>query len=236
MPEATRRGLGMTVSLSDREAAPQELAPSPSHQLFRDTMLRAKLEWENHCQLNADPSLSRETRLLARAYAGAYRVKLTDMNDALAGPLSPFECLRLPFIRSRIRRTNGLPHPIRMWWLMHPWAWVKASALLALFVIAFGWMAPLSASLAITKFLIDWYQGVAGLLLLVGALAWLNQTGFFRWLDSLQSSPPAPSPERGQAYTRKSDAVYGGARAADDWEIDEALRDKTGGFRRLFEE
>jgi hypothetical protein len=47
--------------------------------------------------------------------------------------------------------------------------------------------------------------------------------------------PPLPSP-RGRAYHRKEVTIYGDGRSADDWEIDESLRDKSGGFDPMFKD
>jgi hypothetical protein len=41
---------------------------------------------------------------------------------------------------------------------------------------------------------------------------------------------------RGRTYHRKADTIHGDARSADDWEIDEALRDRTGGFGPMFKD
>jgi hypothetical protein len=40
----------------------------------------------------------------------------------------------------------------------------------------------------------------------------------------------------GRKYTRKADTIYGDGRAADDWEIDAALRDNRGGFAPMFKD
>jgi hypothetical protein len=48
--------------------------------------------------------------------------------------------------------------------------------------------------------------------------------------------PPPPSPPPGRAYPRKQVTTYGDARSADDWEIDEALRNKSGGFDPMFKD
>lgn len=79
-----------------------------------------------------------------------------------------------------------------------------------------------------TKFLAMHYRWVAGFLFFAGVIYCLAKVGFF---DGLVASH---GPR--QAYHRNADGVHGAARAADDWEIDEALRDKTGGFRRIFED
>lgn len=47
-------------------------------------------------------------------------------------------------------------------------------------------------------------------------------------------APQPPSP--GRAYHRKAVTIHGDARSADDWEIDEALRDKSGGFDPMFKD
>lgn len=116
----------------------RQILASGDHAFFRAEMLKTKIERQNHCQLEADPTLSRDTRLLARAYAGVYGVRYDDMNDRLAGPLTPFEHLKLPRLRREIRKMHELPHPIRMWWIMHPWAWIEALVLLGLFMVVFG--------------------------------------------------------------------------------------------------
>lgn len=56
---------------------------------------------------------------------------------------------------------------------------------------------------------------------------------------ALLSDSPSPSPaatERGGAYRRKSDTTHGDARHADDWEVDETLRDNRGGFSPMFKD
>ena len=42
--------------------------------------------------------------------------------------------------------------------------------------------------------------------------------------------------QQGRTYLRKGDTIHGDARAADDWEVDEALRDKRGGFNPMFKD
>lgn len=51
----------------------------------------------------------------------------------------------------------------------------------------------------------------------------------------LQTKPVLPSAPKTQ-HQRKSDTIHGDARLADDWEIDEALRNKAGGFDPAFKD
>ena len=70
------------------------------------------------------------------------------------------------------------------------------------------------------------------------ALSWLFVIGFICLLFGLMAldhyQPPAPV--TGRQYHRKEDTIHGDARTADDWEIDEALRDTRGGFKPMFKD
>jgi hypothetical protein len=97
--------------------------------------------------------------------------------------------------------------------------------------------------------------GVAGFLAVLGAAVlsidiagWVATTLvfgsmglFFGGLRVIRENPPAPPPQpaagpRGRDYPRKEVTVHGDARAADDFEIDEALRTKSGGFDPMFKD
>lgn len=64
---------------------------------------------------------------------------------------------------------------------------------------------------------------------------------FVRGADIMSEYPsrpplPAPPPPRRSRYHRKAVTTYGDARPADDFEIDESLRDKSGGFDPMFKD
>jgi hypothetical protein len=78
--------------------------------------------------------------------------------------------------------------------------------------------------------------GWVGTILVVGSAAL-----FFGGLRVIRENPPAPPPQpaagpRGRDYDRKEVTVHGDARSADDWEIDDALRTKSGGFDPMFKD
>ena len=73
----------------------------------------------------------------------------------------------------------------------------------------------------------------ATLILFVGSLIL-----FFGGSRIASENPPPPPPlsPRGRTYHRKEVTTYGDGRSADDWEIDESLRDKSGGFDPMFKD
>ena len=56
------------------------------------------------------------------------------------------------------------------------------------------------------------------------------------WADPSPSPSPSPAARQDRRYDRKAVTTHGDARSADDWEIDEALRDKSGGFDPIFKD
>lgn len=226
------------VTVGKAESRIARILGSGDHDTLRDLMIRARAEWKGRCRLEADPDATRDYRILLRAYTQVYEVKFTDDNDNVAGPLTPFETAHLPKVWSEIRKIHGLPHPAKTWWTMHPWAWVKVMALLALFMIAFGAASPFVFAWKISTFIVANFHYIAAVLFVIGVAVWLVKAGHFDWLWKAVNQPAVipPVPETPQTYTRKTGQVYGDARPADDWEIDEALRDHTGGFNQMFKE
>lgn len=97
------------------------------------------------------------------------------------------------------------------------------------------------------------YTGVTGGLLLLGSYIFGVHLGqpptTFLWLGSpvliyvgLGLMRPQPEYARPtfsaapQSYTRKETTVYGDARSANDFEVHESLRDKSGGFDPMFKD
>lgn len=227
----------MTIHPSNKPPTrTRQILASGNHAFLRGEMLKMKIARDKHNTLQANPNVTRDCRLLSRAYAGVYGVKFEDANDPIAGPLTPFELARLPRLRREIRKIQGLPHPSKLWWTLHPWAWVNALVLGSLFIVAFGverpWAIVVAMSVAAAKFFVTDYRWIAGFLFFAGVIYWLAKAGGSDDEPPVATTVASQRPR--QAYRRKSDDVHGAARAADDWEIDEALRDKTGGFRRIF--
>lgn len=106
-----------------------------------------------------------------------------------------------------------------------------AAFMAILFFVAFGFERPFSVALAVARFLIDHYRVVAGVIFFYYGIGLMELAGWLDWKSEAAPSPPAKA-----SYHRKTGQIYGDARPADDWEIDEALRDKTGGFRQIFED
>lgn len=158
----------------------------------------------------------------------------------------------------------GLPHLPRGGWLLvsvahaHDAGRLIAFAGLGMLVLfGFAWLAREICSRhsleAIGIFLTC--AGVAGGLVMLGAAVlsidiagWVgtillfgSAALFFGGLHVIRQNPPAPPPQpaagpRGRTYDRKDVTTHGDARAADDWEIDEALRTKSGGFDPMFKD
>ena len=158
----------------------------------------------------------------------------------------------------------GLPHLPRGGWLLVSLAHAHDAGRLIAFaglgmLLLFGvaWLAREICSRhsmeAIGIFLTC--AGVAGALVVLGAAVlsidiagWVgtilvvgSAALFFGGLHVIRENPPAPPPQpparpRGRTYDRKDVTTHGDARAADDWEIDEALRNKSGGFDPMFKD
>ncbi|HVH77493.1 MAG TPA: hypothetical protein VM755_21445 [Stellaceae bacterium] len=158
----------------------------------------------------------------------------------------------------------GLPHVPRGGWLVVSLAHAHDAGRLIAFaglgmLVLFGlaWLAREICSRhsaeAIGIFLTC--AGVAGALVMLGAAVlsidiagWVgtillfgSAALFFGGLHVIRQNPPAPPPQpaaqhRGRDYDRKEVTVHGDARSADDWEIDQALRTKSGGFDPMFKD
>ena len=199
----------------------------------------------------------RSLRLLSRAYLRAFNFRCEDDND-LADPLTHDEGRRVRKLSRVLRTVHGLPDPVDVWadqtvdglgaafspamnWCaQHPGPCFFTGAWLFLFFCVFGFAAPfeavIRAVLWVYGFDKETWHGIA-----IGAFCILTAIPILGAIANVEPdvparTVPAPALPTGTEYRRKTDTVHGDARAADDWEIDEALRDRTGGFQRMFED
>ncbi|HEY1723309.1 MAG TPA: hypothetical protein VGG27_18850 [Magnetospirillaceae bacterium] len=220
------------------------LDPTPQELLRIFQSVKARKP-AHRAQLALDHKFSYKLRLEMRAYARVIDLEWTDHNDE-ERPFNLLERASLPWRRLRIRVRHKLPSPIWKWIKRRKWTLAKLAVLLTLFLLAFGLNSPVIISLFValalgnaTAFVIEHYQVVSGILFSLGTLGWIFERMWAAgWLDEVPSSANQEiiPPNQLRAYQRKTGQVYGDARPADDWEVDERLRVRNGGFQQMFEE
>jgi len=202
---------------------------------------------------SSDGARSRQSRLMTRAYADVYGLDLIDEDETqFAHALRSHELACLPRLRHQIRAYHKdapwIPASIKRGIAFSVRLMTQRVLPLAGAVTAFGVLLLVLYSIGFTDEPVihtngQTIAGVAFLVLvavagfggLVVALFVLVMALNALTGGLLGDGGPNAAPAR-RVYPRKSDTTYGDARAADDWEIDEALRDRTGGFNPIFKD
>jgi hypothetical protein len=194
---------------------------------MRDWVRFVKTKWGGGVVVkSSNGATSRRWRLIARAYADVYGLNFTDEDEQkFEHSLTTAELSCLPELRRRIRAYHKDTN-------MFSFLTLRGKLLLSAFSIS-----SLMCVVALPYFH-DYVLYIIFCVFFV-AITFCSFLGFEQYYKERASkrtnaNNEQPADQIKKTYHRKSDTVYGDARVADDWEIDEALRDKTGGLNPIF--
>jgi hypothetical protein len=196
---------------------------------MRDWVKFVKTKWGGGIVVKAgNGATSRRWRLIARAYAEVYGLNFTDEDEQkFEHSLTTAELSCLPELRRRIRAYHNDTN-------IFSFLTLRGKLLLSAFSISS------IMCVGTFQFFYDYALYVMFCVFFVG-ITFCSFMGFEQYYKERVSERANATNEQSadqpkKTYHRKSDTVYGDARVADDWEIDEALRDKTGGFNPIFKD
>ena len=208
---------------------------------LRELMTHIRENWKGRaalrCYENGVEGASRTFRIAVMAYADAYGIAMRDQHEeykylALTKAERRWKRYLVGEIRKYHDDTPPSPFAVKnqhIFW--------KAGVLVGLFYLGWGFMVPLAymAKGIQWAFVPENFKLICCVLFFGIGGIWLHQA-FSDGLFVNQFGPPLP-PESSHAQSRKKlGGVYGSANAAEDYEIDQALRGNIGGFAPIFQE